>query len=90
MKGDGKMATLIKVDGTESEVTPAKKRFTVEEMQEAIGGYWTPIRLDSNTVMLVVEDGLPRQLPENREASLRATQRIVGDVLIGHRREFGL
>jgi hypothetical protein len=59
----------------------------LEEAQKFVGGYLTmaPIRnnvSDEPIQLLVDEDGLPKQLPFNPNASLTAGYRIYGNALI--------
>ena len=83
------MATLIKADGTETEVKPSKgSSFKLEELQKHVGGYIEPVRLVDGKTMLVDEDGRSKQLPYNEGASKRAGQTIVGNALIVNGREF--
>jgi len=92
------MATLLKVDGTQQEVQPAHgNKFTLAEMQKLVGGYIIPIKLSATERMVVDEDGGPRVLPPNEAATsvLRKALgpnvvTIVGNALVGNRKEFGL
>lgn len=78
-----KVANWIKVDGTIIPVVPSKgSKFTLEEVQEMVGGFVERITLPGRTVMLVDEDGLPRGLPLNETASRLAARDIVGDVVV--------
>lgn len=78
-----KVATWIKVDGTIIPVLPSKgSKFTLKEVQEMVGGYVARISLPGRNVMLVNEEGIPRELPLNETASRFAGQTIVGDVVI--------
>ena len=75
------MATLIKADGTETELKPAKKSLSLDELQAAVGGWIEQIRLGRD-VMLVNEEGTMRELPINEKASMRAGTTIRGDVVL--------
>jgi Domain of unknown function (DUF3846) len=89
------MATLLKADGTEQEVTPRwGKKFTLEELQKLVGGYIEPIKLPSG-YMLVNEDGRGKRLPENALATKRLHEifkrpviTMLGDCLLVSRKEF--
>lgn len=92
------MAKLLKPDGTEQELTPGDNgKFTLEQMQKHVGGYVQLIKLNGNERLVVDEDGLPKNLPVNEEAttllqsySATPTVKLVGNVLFGTRKEFGL
>ena len=88
------MATLIQSNQKTRQVSPKNgKQFTVEEIQELVGGYFEVIRSLSprtNGVMLVNEEGYIFSMPLNLQASMFASRSIVGDVLIGSREEFGV
>lgn len=61
---------------------------TLEQMQEAVGGYIEFVRITSDGAMMVVnEEGLLKKLPYNKVASIMANQTIVGDVLIFSKKE---
>jgi len=89
------MATLIKVDGSEQEVHPEKgTTFTLEELQNLVGGYIERIQVGSKE-MYLNEDGKMKRLPLNRRATMIArlagiadSDYVVGDVLIGISKEF--
>lgn len=92
------MAILYKPDGDAQLVLPKNvKRFTLQEMQQIIGGYVRGIKLGDDRAMLIDEDGLAKQLPPNKFASLMFASRIgtpnapvlVGPVLIGTPFELG-
>lgn len=75
---------IIKVDG--SVVTKSYKKPTLQEMQEAVGGYIEKVRLptpNGGMVMYANEDGFSMGLALNREASMLYGSEIVGDVLVG-------
>jgi len=82
--------TLIKVDGSTFTAQPAHKMYTLAELQTLVGGYVTPVAIptDPDLVMLVDEDGIPKQLEINQAASVLATQTICGDAFILHRSRF--
>lgn len=86
------MARLIKADGTESEVHPQGKKWTLAEMQGLVGGYieYMPgIKIR----MVMDEEGKLKNKPINQVATtivqmallgkpLRYVPVIVGDVVI--------
>jgi hypothetical protein len=55
---------------------------TLSEAQKAVGGYVEVVELRDGRQMLVNEEGLPKGLPPNKNASLIANQMILGNVLI--------
>jgi len=80
-------AMLIRADGTEVEITPKAKKFSLEELQALVGGYieavpHVPGGLDADDDMICNEEGKLRGMPLNRKASMLAAQLIVGDVVI--------
>lgn len=78
-----KVAHWVKADGTVTEVVPSKgTKFTLEEVQEFVGGYVERLKLPHRTVMLMNEEGIPRNLPLNEKASSVAGRDILGDVVI--------
>ena len=80
-----KKARWIKADGRELAISPAKARFSLKELQAAVGGYIEHVNLDhtgEDQVMVVNEDGKSLELPINKVASLIACRPIVGDVLV--------
>jgi hypothetical protein len=91
------MATLIGVDGTEREVTPAAgSSFTLLEMRDMIGGWIEVVGLcdeeDAGRFLVVDEDGKMKGLPINLKASLlyaNPFDHIVGPALLVERRELG-
>lgn len=88
------MALLIRPDNTVQTVTPPVHRaaFTLEELQQHVGGYITPARYIRQAmtngdvvplVLLVDEDGLnKRDVAHNAIASAIAGQEIVGAALL--------
>ena len=93
------MAIKIEVDGKRTEITPkrgAKKKFTLEELREAIGGGYVerheilnPKKSDNwpYVVAWFDEDGLAKNLPGNDSASQIARFPLVGTVLFCRRSE---
>jgi len=88
------MATLIKTNGTEIEIFPAKEFFSLKEMQDSIGGYiellHIPSEKDPSAILIIREDGYIIDLPVNKNATqlVYATRgfcrAIVGDVIFCH------
>ena len=61
---------------------------TLEQLQGLVGGYIEPVYLDDGRVMLADEDGFPKKLTHNEEASRLAHTFIVGDVVILNEQDF--
>lgn len=75
---------LIKHTG---EVVEDYQADTLEQKQNAVGGYIQVIRISDTKVMVVNEEGLLYSLPHNERASELAGQYIVGDVLVANQDE---
>jgi hypothetical protein len=75
---------LIKHTG---EVVEDYQADTLEQMQNAVGGYIQMVYLKDYKVMIANEEGLLYNLPHNERASELAGQFIVGDVLIAEPHE---
>lgn len=87
------MNRVIKTDGTETELIPTGKKgvFTLEALQEAVGGYIAVVHIpgDRENIMLVNEEGLLRRLPFNAKATaLVGLGPLVGNVAVIQRRLF--
>ena len=79
------MSVLIPVDGGPEKLVPANgEYFSLEELQEAVGGYieLVPIPAIPGAVLIVDEDGLSKRLPANDVATYLAQQRVVGPVVM--------
>jgi hypothetical protein len=90
------MPTLYKPDGTVETIQPGTK-LSLERMQKLVGGYVQSIKLNADLRMVVDEDGRLKGLPPNEgaTAALRSflgpdTVVIVGNALVGNKKEFGL
>jgi hypothetical protein len=89
------MATLLKSDGTKTEVTPTDGRaFSLEEMRKLIGGGYIEILSipndTDNKVLVVDEEGkLKRNLLPNREATKLFGQILLGNCILSTRTEAG-
>jgi hypothetical protein len=76
-------AKHIKTDGTIETVPQLEGgTFTLQELQDFVGGYIELVQLGNGTVMVVNEEGLLNKLPFNVNASRLASMNIVGDVLV--------
>ena len=84
---------ILKASGDSEDFYTDKETPSLKEMQQAVNGYIERVRLPANAtlkikglsepcVMIVNEEGLPRRLPVNLEASMIAQCHIVGDVII--------
>jgi len=54
----------------------------LEDYQRAVGGYIETVDIDGGHNLIANEEGLIRQLPFNRLASLIARRPIVGDAVV--------
>jgi hypothetical protein len=81
------MTTLIESNGTETVVLPANgETFTLEELQNLVGGYIELTYTTDSRMMIVNEEGKLKQSPVNLRATLRhaygAVDTIVGDAVV--------
>jgi hypothetical protein len=79
------MATLIKVSGTETEIDLE----SLEQIEEAIGGFFEQIEIDDDTILLINEDAIAMNLPVNQKATKLAGQVIKGNVILASCEEVG-
>jgi hypothetical protein len=84
------MAQWIKASGEVVEVEPTitgkkKAKFTLDQLQEFVGGYIERVQIGPNRDMICNEEGRLRGLKLNNKASSMAQQTIVGDVLVVER-----
>lgn len=86
-----KPSLWIRSSGEVTEILPKGITWTLEEIQQKVGGYFEIVgrtHMAPEYLMLVDEEGeLKSGAVVNRRASLMAGQEIVGDVLIVHRDE---
>jgi hypothetical protein len=92
------MATRINADGSTADVAPLDGRaFALDELQGIVAGYIEAIYLRDGRIMFCNEDGKRLGLAPNRAATTIARSHaaivpgdtVVGDVIVGTRREFG-
>ena len=77
------MAKVILTDGREIAVKPKNGTdFSLEELQEVVGGYIEIIYVKGNDIMVLNEEGKLIGLPFNDKASELTSELIVGNVLI--------
>lgn len=84
------MSRIIKVNGEAIEVEPANGAwFTLEELQEAVGGYIELLVLPCGDFLYLDEEGKLKGKPLNKRATLlgrsagiASTDYIVGDVIV--------
>lgn len=84
------MGKIIRADGTTEHLGDGERPLTLEELQEAVGGYIELVPLDHQgfTQMVVNEEGLIRGLPVNAIATrLIGQDTIFGDVVLIKNRE---
>ncbi len=81
---EGKI-TVIKADGTQTDIQIRPIDLTVEKIQSIVGGYFQRLFLDNDQIMLVNEEAKLHHLAINRRASDLAFSRyqtlIAGDVI---------
>lgn len=80
------MATLYKTTGEKVYIAPKnKKKFTLRELQDLVGGFVAQFKAGEGHVLVVNEDGRLLDLQHNRRASELAKQfgyvPIVGDAV---------
>lgn len=80
------MAILYKTNGAKIYVAPKnKKKFTLRELQDLVGGFVAQFKAGEGHVLVVNEDGRLLDLQHNRRASELAKQfgfvPIVGDAV---------
>jgi len=80
--------TLVTAEGTMRAIAPAnpQKGYTLDEIQDLVGGYVVFLPLGEGLVLLVDEEGLMKGKTFNPYASALAGQPIVGDVAIVSRK----
>lgn len=78
------MARLIRVDGTETIVTPKGKKWTLEELQMLVGGYIEFVPSIQPVRMLVDEEGLLKMKPLNAKATDIVCQKLAGKQVFGN------
>lgn len=71
---------IYKADGTVQTVDLDGKKVTLQQLQEAVGGYIEAVPRTKNRAYCN-EEGLLRGLPFNTRASLRFGLSLVGDVV---------
>ncbi len=87
------MAVIIKINGDTETIEPENgKMFSLEELQQAVGGYTQVISIRNGEyagkLMVVDEEGLLKPEPQvNIKASLVVGQRIVGQVAVIEKHE---
>ena len=86
------MATLIRSNGEETNVTPQNKTdFQLTELQKIVGGFIEIVKTKDGRTMVINEEGKINDLPINQKASLLYQYNefdfIAGDVLICNENE---
>lgn len=77
------MAMLLKYSGDDISILPKNgSDFTLEELQEFVGGYIEVINIDKDTIMVLNEEGMMLGLPYNRNASEMRGGPVVGNVVV--------
>jgi hypothetical protein len=90
------MALLMLPSGESREIKPAQgNAFSVDELQQLIGGWIEPIQLSDGRFMCVNEEGKSLNLPYNQQATelahpiLRPNDYIAGVAVVMTRTEAG-
>lgn len=78
---------ILKADGTIVDYPPAGKQYTLEELQQAVGGYIEIVHVGRSHLMVVNEEGKLTGLPFNPLATELygadpSWDHIVGDALV--------
>jgi hypothetical protein len=73
------MATLIKTDG---KAKPFRELPSFEECRNLLRAHIEIVRINSQQILLVDEEGLMKRLPRNESASKISGQDIVGDAIL--------
>ncbi len=73
------MARLIKSNG---EVLPNVDISSLKKMQDLVQGYIEFVYLKDNKVLILNEEGLLMNLPQNKQASNIYGHQVVGDAVI--------
>ena len=86
------MATLFKTNGEKKYLKPRRRgRFSLEELQKAVGGFIQYVPAGESHYMIVDEDGLDKHLPVNVDATAVIRQfggpAIVGDAVFAEKNE---
>lgn len=64
------------------------KRYTLEEIQKMVGGFFQIVSLEDKYIVLADEDGLSKKLPYNEFASHLYGKHLVGNVAVVNRKLF--
>lgn len=82
------MSKLYRTNGTIEDFNPANgKNFTLEEMQQAVGGYIELVYLPDNKILVVDEEGMIKQKLFNKKISEMIMKPIVGDVIVCNQKQ---
>lgn len=76
------MAQIIKASGEVIETQPKGVVFSLQELQDIVGGFIEIVHLPKRKLMIVNEEGKLNGLPFNAKASELYPDVIVGDVLV--------
>lgn len=83
------MAQLYRVGEKPQTISPKNgHKFELEEVWSLIGGYVIVRNLGHGAVMLMDEDGEPKELPLNTQASRIAGFPVVGTAIVCRKSEF--
>ena len=81
---------ILRADGRAQFIQPAGPLYVFKDLQGWVGGYIRLVRVPDrpDLVLVVDEDGIPKELPPNRDASLVALQTLLGDAILMRRDRF--
>ena len=83
----GNIAVIITIEGDLKPCTPANgSDFTLNEVQEIVGGYIECVNLDDDTIMIVNENGKFEQTPNLVATIIAVKKRAIrdGDYISGN------
>ena len=76
------MAKLYKTNGTIENIEPANgKDFSLEELQEIVGGYIQVVPVFGNKCIVVDEEGRMKDYKHNETASQLVFGQVIGDIV---------
>lgn len=78
------MGMIIRPDNTLDKVEPQNgSHYTLEELQQYVGGLIEVVQLTNSTLMIVNEEGQLLGLPFNFAASNLVQDRLPGQIIVG-------
>lgn len=77
------ISTLLKANGEIRHYAPAGKKFTLDELQKAVGGLIEFVQTPKGNILVVNEEGKINDLPLNVAATLIIQKGGIPDVIVG-------